>query len=170
MGQVGVLPHPLLDEAGQGREHQGPVDALLVHQRQAGGRLTEGRDRLHGLPEDLPPALPLGVAHPEVLLLGPGAGHDVEGGIRDVLADPAPDDDLGPPPHLDVVDGAPVPLGQVLGQRLAGLVEVVVGIEQGDAERWLRHDSSSSLAMRMIFLHNESTVSEKGPPATGEGA
>ena len=62
-------------------------------------------------------------------------GHHLEGGVRNVLADPAPDDDLGPAVHLDVVDGTPVALGEVLGQRLTRLVEVVVRIEQREIER-----------------------------------
>jgi hypothetical protein len=151
MGQVGVLPHAFLDEAGQGGEHQGAIDPLLVHEGQPGRRLAERGDRLDRLPEDLPPALPVGIAHSEVLLLGSRSGHDVEGGVRDVLAYPTPDDDLRPPPHLHVVDGAPVLLRQELRQRVAGLVEVVVGVEQGDAESRLRHDPFSSLVSGLVL-------------------
>ena len=42
--QVGVVPQPLLHQAGQGGEHQGPVETLFVHQLQAGGGLPEGGD------------------------------------------------------------------------------------------------------------------------------
>ena len=37
-----VVAHPLLDEAGQRREHEGAVDALLVHEREA-ARRARGR-------------------------------------------------------------------------------------------------------------------------------
>ena len=62
--ELGVVPHPLLDQAGQRGEHEGPVEALLVHQLEPGGRLPEGRDRAHRLAEDLaggscPSGLPL---------------------------------------------------------------------------------------------------------------
>ena len=44
MGELGVVPHALLEEAGQCREHEGPVDAELVHQLEPRPRLTEGRE------------------------------------------------------------------------------------------------------------------------------
>jgi hypothetical protein len=72
--ELRVVPHALLDQAGQGGEHQRPVDALLVHQLDPGRRLAEGRDGPHRLAEDLPAALALGVADAEVLLLGARAG------------------------------------------------------------------------------------------------
>ena len=139
MGQLGVVAHALLDEAGERREHERPVDALLVHQLEAGRGLAEGGDRPHRLAEDLAPALALGVAVAEVVLLGAGAGHDLEGGVGDVLADLAPDDDLRAAPHLDVVDGALVAVGQELRERVLRLVEVVVGVEHRDVEGWAGH-------------------------------
>jgi hypothetical protein len=147
-------------------EHQGAVDALLVHQRQPGGGLSKRRDRLHRFSEDLPPALPVRVAHPEVLHLCPGPGDDVERGVGDVVADPATYDNFGAPPYLDVVDGSLVPLREVLRQRVPRLVQVIVGIEQGNAAmiplpRWF-------LVLRMNFLHFESIVSEMLPPPPGE--
>jgi hypothetical protein len=45
--RVGIVPHALFDEARERREHQGAVDAELVHQLRAGGGLTDGGDRLH---------------------------------------------------------------------------------------------------------------------------
>ena len=118
VGEIGVVPHALLDQAGEGREHQRAVDALLVHQLEPGRGVPEGRDGAHGLAEDLPAALAVGVADAEVVLLGPRAGHDVEGRVGDVVADLAADDDLGPALDVDVVDGALVPVGQELGERL----------------------------------------------------
>ena len=136
---LGIVAQPLLDQAGQGGEHDRPVDPLLVHQLHPGARLAEGGDRAHGLTEDLPAALSLGVALAEVVLLGAGSGHHLEGRVRDVLADLAAHDDLGATPHLHVVDHPAVAVGEELGQRVARLVEVVVGIENGDVEDSRRH-------------------------------
>ena len=47
------------------------------------------------------------------------------------------DDDLGAAPDLDVVDRALVAVGQELRERVLRLVEVVVGVEHRDVERWL---------------------------------
>ena len=154
--QLGVVAHPLLDQAGERREHQRAVDALLVHQLDAGAGLAERRDRPHRLAEDLAAALALGVADAEVVLLRARPGHDVEGGVRDVVADLAADDDLGAAPDLDVVDGALVAVGQELGERVLGLVEVVVGVEDREVERTCGH--RFLLAMRMPLLSQESEV------------
>ena len=70
--QLGIVAHALLHQAGERGEHQGAVDPLLVHQLEPRGRLPERRDGSHRLAEDLPAALPLGVAVPEVVLLAPG--------------------------------------------------------------------------------------------------
>ena len=138
VGQARVVAHALLEEAGQGGEHQRAVDALLVHQLDPRRRLAEGGDGPHRLAEDLAPAQPVRVALAEVVLLRARAGHHLEGRVRDVVADLAPDDDLRAAPHVDVVDGALVPVGQELRQRVPGLVEVVVGVEHGDVERGVR--------------------------------
>jgi hypothetical protein len=135
VGQLGVVAHALLDQAGEGGEHERTVDALVVHQLQPGRRFAEGGDRADRLAEDLAAVLALGIAVPEVVLLRPGAGHDLERGVGDVLADPAPDDDLRPAPHLDVVDRPLVAIGQELRQRILRLVHVVVGVEHRDVER-----------------------------------
>ena len=57
----------------------------------------------------------------------------------------APDDDLRAAPHVDVVDGALVAVGQELRERVLRLVEVVVGVEHRDVERVLRHAEPLSL-------------------------
>ena len=141
VAHVGVVPHALLDEAGQGREHEGAVDALLVHQLEPRSRLAERGDRRHGLAEDLAPALAIGVAEAEVVLLRAGAGDHLEGRVRDVLADGAAHDDLRPTAHVDVVDRALVPVGQELRQRVTRLVQVVVGVEHRDVEHRCSHGS-----------------------------
>jgi hypothetical protein len=168
MDGLGVVAEALLDQAGQRGKHQAPVDPLFVHQLEARRRLPERRDRPHRLPEDLAVALALGIPVAEVVLLGTGSGHDLEGRVRDVVADVAPDDDLGPTPHVDVVDHAAVPLRKELRQRVAGLVEMVVGIEHRDVGRSRRHGHASSMVgsllgegspVRIRFLRNENTVS-----------
>ena len=132
MRQLGVVAHALFQQAGQRGEHERPVDAELVHHLEAGAGLLEGRDAPHGLADHLPVGLALGVAVAEVLLLGPRPRHDLEGRVGDVLADGPADHDLRPAAQLDVVDGALVAIGQVPGEGLPGLVEVVVGVEDGE--------------------------------------
>src|SRR3546814_8557481 len=51
--RVGLVAQALLEEAGQRREHERPVDAELVHQLDARRRLPEGRDGPHRLTDDL---------------------------------------------------------------------------------------------------------------------
>jgi hypothetical protein len=102
-------------------------------------RLAEGGQAAHGLADDLAVGLPLRVPAAEVLLLGAGPGDDLEGGVGDVVADDAADDDLGAAPDLDVVDHALVLIGQELGERVGGLVEVVVGVEDLEVQRSGRH-------------------------------
>jgi hypothetical protein len=134
--EVRVVLHPLLDHAGERGEHQRAVEALLVHELEARGRLPERRRRLDRLAEQLAAALPLRVADPVVLLLGARPRHHLEGRVRDVLGDPAAHRQLGATVlQLHVLDGAAVPVGQVPGERLRGLVEVVVGVEDRDAGR-----------------------------------
>jgi hypothetical protein len=129
VGDDHVVAHPLLDQAGEGRKHQRPVDAHLVHQLEAGRRLAEGGNSAHGLAHELAVRLALGVAMAEVLLLRTGARHHVEGGIGDVLADLALHGDLGAAAHLHVLDDALEVLGEELGEGVLRLVHVVVGVE-----------------------------------------
>ena len=57
-----------------------------------------------------------------------------------------PDDDLRAAVDLDVVDDVLVAVGQELGERVLGLVEVVVGIEDREVEHRRRHGDPPSLA------------------------
>src|SRR5690606_15689582 len=132
---------PLLHEARERRPHDRPVDALFVHELQAGTRLAERGDGVHPPAHQLAPALALGVAPAEVLLLGTRADDAVEGRVRDVLADAAVHRDLRPAGDLDVTDQAVVALRQVAGEGVAGLVEVVVGVEHLEIELAARHGS-----------------------------
>jgi hypothetical protein len=139
LDQLGVVLHPLLDEAGERREHERPVDTELVHQLEARRRLTERRQRANGVADELAVALPLGVAAPVVLLLRAGRRHHVERGVGDVLADLAAHHDLGATIDLDVLDRLLVLLREELRERLTGLVHVVVGVEDREVERSGRH-------------------------------
>ncbi len=139
--RVDVVAQALLHEAGQRRPHERPVEAELVHQLEAGARLAERGRRLDGPAHDLAAALAVRVADLEVLLLGAGGGHAVEGRVRDVVADLALDGDLRPPVDLDVADDPRVRLREELGQRIAGLVHVVVGVEDRKVQVAGRHRS-----------------------------
>ena len=96
----GSSRQPLLEEAGQRREHQGAVESQLVHLLQAWAGLEERRDRAHRLAEQLALGLAVGVAVLEVLLPGARLGDDLEGRVGDVVADLTPDRDLRPPVDL----------------------------------------------------------------------
>ena len=148
-----IVAQPLLDQAGQRREHQRAVDAQLVHELKARSGLEERRDGPHRLTEEFALALAVGVAELEVLLPGARLGDHREGRVRDVVADLAADRDLGAAVDLHVLDDVLVLLGQVLGQRLWRLVEVVVRVEQRkrdvDPMRQLAHG-------RLLFFSRES--------------
>jgi hypothetical protein len=126
--QVGVILHPLLDQAGQRWEHQRVIQAEFVHHLQPGSGITEGWDGLHWLTDHLAVGL-AATAGAEVFLLSTGPRHDVEGGVRDVFADVVAHHDLCPAAHLHILD-SPLPVvRQELRECLLGLVEVVVGVE-----------------------------------------
>ena len=129
-----VVAQPLLDEAGQRREHQRAVDSEFVHQLQPRFGLEEGRDGPHRLTEQLALALALRVAELEVLLPSARLGDVGERGVRNVIGDLTLDRDLGAAVDLDVLDDVLVLLGQVLGHRLGWLVQVVVRVEQRERD------------------------------------
>ena len=62
VGGVGVVAQALLEQAGQRRPHERPVDAELVHQLEPGLGLAERGERADRLAHDLPAGLALGVA------------------------------------------------------------------------------------------------------------
>ena len=125
-----VVAQPLLEQAGQRREHQRAVQAQLVHLLQARAGLEERRDRAHRLTEQLALGLAVRVAELEVLLPGARPGDDLEGRVGNVVADLAADRDLGAPVDLHVLDEVLVLLGQELGQRLRRLVEVIIRVKE----------------------------------------
>ncbi len=69
------------------------------------------------------------IAVVEVVLLGARRGDLIEGRVGDVLADLSQGGDLGAAVHLDVADRAVILGRQELRQRIAGLVHVVIAIE-----------------------------------------
>ena len=80
--QLGIVAQALLDEAGQRREHQGAVDALLVHELEPGGGLAEGRRvDFIGLPKISRRLLPSGLPVSEVVLLRARAGTTSKVGL-----------------------------------------------------------------------------------------
>jgi hypothetical protein len=145
VSEIRIVPEPFLDEACEGRVHHRPVDAELGHELEPWRRLAEGGDRSDGLAPDLPVALALRVAVLEVLLLGARSRHDVERGVGDVVADLAADHDLRPAVDIDVVDNAFIARWQVPREGLAGLVHVVISVEDGEIERSRRHGDISPL-------------------------
>ena len=102
--RFGVIPEPLLDQAGQRRVHHRLVDALFVEQRQPGSRLTHRGGCLDRLAQDLPVALAFRVAVVEVVLLGARRGDLIEGRVGNVIADLPQGGDLRAAVDLDVAD------------------------------------------------------------------
>ncbi len=132
--QFGIVAHAFLDQAGQGGQHDRVVDALLVEQIEAVGRIAEGGRAVDAAPDDLPVGLALGVADLEVLLLRARPPDPVKGRVGDVVADLAPHHDFGPAVDVDVVDGALVLRREEFGQCIGSLVQVVVGVEDRETE------------------------------------
>ena len=149
-----IVGETLLDEAGQRREHQRAVDAELVHHLEARSGLEEGRDGAHRLAEQFALALAVGVAELEVFLPRARLGDDRERRVRDVVADLAPQRNLGAAVDLDVLDEVLVLLGEELGHRLRRLIEVVVRVKNGkrdvDPMRQLTHEILL-MVVRTIF-------------------
>jgi hypothetical protein len=153
-----VVLHPLFDQAGQRGEHQRVVDAELVHDLQPRAGLAERRDRLHRLTHHLAVTL-AATAVPEVLLLSARPRDHVEGGVGDVVADVAADDDLRAAADLHVIDDVLALVGQELGERLLRLVHVVVGVEHrvGKFARW--HDR----LLRVLLFSSGNDITTSGP-------
>ena len=130
--------HPLLDEAGERREHQRAVEAQLVHELEAGRGVAERGDGLHRLADDLAVALALGLPCRKYSSWAPGRAttSNVGFGMYSLIC--VAHHDLGAAADLDVVDGALVVVRQELRERLLRLVEVVVGVEHriGELAGW----------------------------------
>ena len=152
---TGSSRQPLLEQAGQRREHQGAVQAQLVHHLEARAGLEERRDRAHRLTEQFTLGLAVRVAVLEVLLPGARAGDDLEGRVGDVIADLTAQRNLGAAIDLHVLDVVLVLLGQELGQRLRRLVEMIVRVKDGkrdiDPLRQLTHEILLMQLARIIF-------------------
>ena len=99
-----IVAQALLEQAGQSRPHERPVDPELVHQLQPRFRVAIGRNGANRFAHDLPARLALRVPLLEVLLLRPGRRDDFEGRVRDVVADDVADGDLRPTLHVHVLD------------------------------------------------------------------
>jgi hypothetical protein len=102
--QRGVVDEPLLDEAGQGGEHQRRRDALLVEQREAGAGLAERRDARHRRAGQLAQRAPLGVVARVERHVGAGPGDHLERGVGDELGEPIAHDELLSASDLDEPD------------------------------------------------------------------
>ena len=107
---VGVVGHPLLEDAGQRRPQEGAVDAHLLHELEPGLGIEEGVEarHRHHLPEAASalvpnPAPPLVTSSPAP----PGTATLVEGGVGDVVGDLVPDRQLGAAADVDVPDRRP---------------------------------------------------------------
>jgi hypothetical protein len=66
--------------------------------------------------------------------VGAGPGDHLERGVGDELGEPVAHDQLLAAPDLDEPDEVPVRGRQVSGQRVLGLVEVVVRVEDGEVD------------------------------------
>ena len=128
-----IVAQALLEQAGQGRPHQGTVDTELVHQRQPRLRIVVGRKGPNCFTHDLPARLAVRVPLLEVLLLRPGGGDHLESRVRDVVTDDIADGDLRPPLHVDVLDVALI-LGRKELEGVRRLVHVVVHVEHREIE------------------------------------
>ncbi|MFV8319669.1 hypothetical protein [Mycobacterium sp. 23] len=129
-----VVAQPLLDQTGQRREHQGAIQAQLVHLLQARTGLEERRDRAHRFAEQLAFGLAVRVAVFEVLLPGARPGDDLECRVGNVVTDHPAQRDLGAPVDLHVLDVVLVLLGQEFGQRFRRLVEVIVRVKERERD------------------------------------
>ena len=127
-----VMAEGLLHADAEGGKQERTLEALSVHQGQAGipipvaGVVGEGLE----VAEHGGHVAALGVAPPEVVLEAARAGDRVEGGVRDELVDPATDQQA-----LPAVDHGPLHAAlrhgrvDVAGEGVLGLVVVVVGVE-----------------------------------------
>jgi hypothetical protein len=168
VGQVGVVLHPLFHQAGQRGEHQCIVHAELIHHLQPRPRLAEGGDGFHRLTHHFPVAL-AAAAVPEILLLGAGTRHHLEGRVGNVFADVAAHHNLGASADLYVVDHVLAVVREELGQRLLRFVHVVVGVEHGEGKLARRHgDLLAAVSSGSVAGGNDVTTYAR-PTVMGRG-
>ena len=135
---VGVVRHALLERARERGPQQRAVDAHLLHELEARLGVEEGVEarHRHHLPEagararTVESLAALGDVHART------AGHrdPVERGVGDVVGDLVLDGKLGAAVDVDVPDDPLVLVGEELRERVAVLVEVVVGVEGGERQ------------------------------------
>src|SRR5262249_34540530 len=104
----------------------------------------------------------------EILLLGAGPRDDLERRVGDVVAHLVAHHDLGATADLDVVDDVLAVVRQELGQRLFGLVEVVVGVEHR-----IRELAGHFRLLEVSFYSGGNDITTSGPaktPPPGEGS
>ncbi len=131
VGQVGIVRHGVLDEVGDGREHERAVHTQLVEQFQAGAGLAVRGDAVDRLAAHLAQAQALRVVAGVEGHVRARAGNPIEGRVRDELGQLALHGETGPAAHLDELDVACVALREVVEPGWA-LVEMVVGVEDGE--------------------------------------
>ncbi len=130
--EVGVAGDGVLDEVGDGREHQRPLNTELIEQLDSRTGLAEGGDAVDRLTGHLSERESLGVVARVIGHVRARTRDAVEGRVRDELGECALHRQSCAPAHLDELDVACVALRQVVEPRRA-LVEVVVGVEDGKA-------------------------------------
>jgi hypothetical protein len=148
--QVGVVHQIDLQHAGQRRENQSAVNGELVQHVQARLGLAKRRNRAHGLTGDLPKGFAFWIVPRHIVTKGARTGDHFERGIGNVVADDVADGDLGASVDLDIADGAVVLSRKVPLERVLGLVEMVVGIE--DRKVKLRGHVSTSMRIGSAHL------------------
>ena len=111
---------------------QRPVDAHVLHQLEPRLRVEEGVDARHDPRLHTDGGAGSGTAVAtlrDVAAVAPGDRDPVERRVRDVLGDVIPQREFGAAVHLDVLHRSLVLRRKELGERVLGLVQVVVGIE-----------------------------------------
>ena len=167
-GGIGIVGEPLLDRTGECGPEQRSIDAHLFHQLQTGLGIEERIDARHDhhlLPRSTSDRREPAASFGDVQAHGAWRGHLHEGGIGDVVADQIADRQLGAAVDVDVLDD-PVVLGrQKLGQRIAVLVEVIVGIE-GRVRQLAVHDADVLVETHGVLLSVISTVPQEARRAS----
>ena len=139
VAEVGIVAHPLFEQAGECGEHQRAVETQFIEMRQPGLGIASPLRTFDRFAEYLPQRLSVGIAGTVVLLLRPGRRHDFKCRVRDELGDLVVDGDLGAAVDLHVLDRVGVLRREVTGERILRLVHVVVGVEHREVDRPFRH-------------------------------